>query len=179
MQMIEIIPNWHPIFVHFTVALISIATFFYCTGFVFHNQKFGQEMLVAGRWCLWFGMLAAIATVTAGFIAYYTIVHDTPSHEAMVIHRNWALLTLSVIVIISFFSIRTYLKDKKSSGWFLLGILIAFSLVTITAWHGAELVYRYGLGVKSLPKTSHTGHTHLSELQNYSVFSDGYNRSHE
>lgn len=158
--MIEIIPNWHPVFVHFTVALISVATFFYCAGLIFHNKKFGHEMLIVARWCLWTGALAAIVTVIAGFIAYYSVTHDSPSHNAMTIHRNWALGTLSVILILSIWSIRTYLKDKSISLWFIFGMLITFSLVTITAWHGAELVYRYGLGVISLPEADKPSHAH-------------------
>ena len=158
--MIEIIPNWHPTFVHFTVALISMATFFYCAALIFHNKRFGQEMLIAGRWCLWTGALAAIVTVTAGFIAYYSVEHGSPSHAAMNIHRNWALGTLIVVLVISLWSVIIYRKDKKISLWFILGLLIAFTLVAITAWHGAELVYRYGLGVMSLPKTEQTNQGH-------------------
>lgn len=30
--MIEIIPNWHPIFVHFTIALLTISTLLYVAG---------------------------------------------------------------------------------------------------------------------------------------------------
>lgn len=136
-------------------------------------------MLVAGRWCLWAGSVAAIATVIAGFIAYYSVAHDTPSHNAMTIHRNWALGTLSVILILSIWSIRTYLKDKRISLWFILGMVIGFLLVTITAWHGAELVYRYGLGVKSLPKSSHAGHAHHSEVKENSGSADGHSHNHE
>ena len=148
--MIEIIPNWHPIFVHFTVALTSIATFFFCLGFILQNKNLGKELLISGRFCLWTGALAA---------------HDTPSHEAMIIHRNWALTTLSVIFITAFWSIYIWLKDKKIGVFFLLAMVSAFLLVTITAWHGAELVYRYGLGVKSLPEESHAGHTHHSKTK--------------
>ena len=158
--MIEIIPNWHPVFVHFTVALISVAAFFYCAGCFFHNKRWGNEMTIAGRWCLWTGTLAAIATVAAGFIAYYTVAHDAPSHNAMVIHRNWALATLSMIGVVFIWSLLNYLKDATAKLSFCLGMLLTFMFVLITAWHGAELVYRYGLGVSSLPKIEQINHPH-------------------
>ena len=178
MQMMEIIPNWHPIFVHFTVALTSIATFFFCLGFVLQNINFGKELLVAGRLCLWAGALAAIATVTAGFIAYYTVSHDTPSHEAMIIHRNWALTTLSVVLITAIWSIYIWLKNKTIGVFFLLAMVSAFLLVTITAWHGAELVYRYGLGVQSLPKESHAGHAHHLKAKENHDSDSGHDHNH-
>jgi len=38
---------------------------------------------------------------------------------------------------------------------FVGALLLPVTLLVITAWHGGELVYRYGLGVQSLPKTDH------------------------
>ena len=151
--MIEIIPNWHPIFVHFTVALISISALCYFIGFFTKRHSLGKELLIVGRWCLWFGALAAIATIIAGFIAYYSVAHDTPSHEAMTIHRNWAITTFIVVLTVAFWSAWLYYKNKTISFVFVLSMLVALSLVSITAWYGAELVYRHGLGVMSLPKT--------------------------
>ena len=154
--MIEIIPNWHPIFVHFTVALITISALCYFIGFVSMKYSFGREFLIVGRWCLWFGAIAAIATVIAGFMAYYSVAHDAPSHEAMTVHRNWAIATFIIILIVAFWSAWLYYKNKAISFTFVLSMVIAFSLVSITAWHGAELVYRYGLGVMSLPKKEYS-----------------------
>lgn len=158
--MIEIIPNWHPVFVHFTVALISVSALFYFIGYFLRKQPLGEELLIAARWCLWLGTLAAIATVIAGFIAYYSVAHDTPSHEAMTVHRNWAVATFIAILFVSFWSIWSYVKNKIVSFIFVLSMLLAFSLVSTTAWHGAELVYRHGVGVMSLPKIEHSNQPH-------------------
>ncbi|MCF6301365.1 MAG: hypothetical protein L3J52_09655 [Proteobacteria bacterium] len=38
--------------------------------------------------------------------------------------------------------------------------VIAFLLLGITAFKGGELVYRYGLGVMSLPEVEGEGHAH-------------------
>ena len=45
---------------------------------------------------------------------------------------------------------------------FVLAIIIAFGLLSITAWKGGEAVYRYGLGVMSLPTVENgaDGHAH-------------------
>ena len=163
--MIEIIPNWHPIFVHFTVALITVSSLCYLIGFFTNKYPFGKELLIVGRWCLWFGALAAIATVIAGFIAYYSVAHDTLSHEAMTIHRNWAIATFIVIVVAAAWSTWTYIKAKTAPFVFVLLMLIAFSLVSVTAWHGAEVVYRYGIGVQSLPKSTGKGHQHSHDVK--------------
>lgn len=38
--MIEIIPNWHPIFVHFTIALLTISTLLYVAGLFLKKKTF-------------------------------------------------------------------------------------------------------------------------------------------
>lgn len=159
--MIEIIPNTHPIFVHYTVALISVSAFCYFLGYIFCKQGVGKELSVVGRWCLWFGAFSAIATVSAGFIAYYSVAHDTASHIAMTIHRNWAIATLIAILFATILSIIIHFKTKSVGRVFLLMIIFTALLVTITAWFGAEVVYRYGIGVQSLPKLTGVGHQHL------------------
>jgi len=52
-------------------------------------------------------------------------------------------------------------RHGRGKGWLFTALLvIAAGLLLSTAWHGSELVYRYGLGVMSLPKPEGPGHTH-------------------
>ena len=44
----EIIPNWHPIFVHFTIALFSIATLLIMSS-LFIKNDFRLKILEAGK----------------------------------------------------------------------------------------------------------------------------------
>lgn len=163
--MIEIIPNWHPIFVHFTVALITTSVGFYGLAYITSLFKkaiwpLANEFEVVARWCLWVGALITIFTVMAGLYAYYTVGHDEISHEAMHEHRNWALPTATAIVLVAGWSIwRSFHQKTVTLIFFLVLIIVEGSLIS-TAWHGSELVYRYGLGVMSLPKSGGYGHHH-------------------
>ena len=156
----EIIPNWHPIFVHFTVALIPTSALCYLVGFHISHRKIGKELLLVARWCLWLGAIAAIATLSAGFIAYYTVDHDSISHLAMTEHRNWAIITFIMIICLTLWSVRAYFKKQPIRMTFILSMLLTASLLMTTAWFGAEVVYRYGIGVKSLPQLNEQGHDH-------------------
>ncbi|MBX3457047.1 MAG: DUF2231 domain-containing protein [Candidatus Paracaedibacteraceae bacterium] len=169
----EIIPNWHPIFVHFTIALFSIATLL-IFGSLFIKNDFRTKILEAGYINLWLGCLFTFVTVAAGFYAYNTVAHDEPSHAAMTDHRNWALVTASIFLILTFWSIKLYRADKKQNRLFVFCLVLATSLLSITGWKGAEAVYRYGLGVMSLPNTDSHQHQeggamptdHDSNMQN-------------
>lgn len=70
--MIEIIPNWHPILVHFTIGLLAISTALYAAGFALKKVS----LLITARWNLWLGALITIGTVAAGLYAYNTVAHD-------------------------------------------------------------------------------------------------------
>ncbi|MBA2651405.1 MAG: DUF2231 domain-containing protein [Tatlockia sp.] len=158
-----IIPNWHPLFVHFTVALFSTGVLFSLLSYLFLHFKFitlmrAQEFEITGRWCLWFAALITILTVAAGFHAYYTVSHDAISHAAMTIHRNWALATASAILLVAGLMVWRYRKKKKLTLGCIIGLLLVQGLLVITAWHGAELVFRYGMGVMSLPQTEENKH---------------------
>lgn len=157
--MIEIIPNWHPVFVHFTVALLSVSLGLFVLGLV---VKCDQAVLVA-KWNLWIGAGISLLTLAAGFYAYNTVAHDTPSHEAMTEHKNLALITLGLLVPVVLWSVISHRKAKALGAGFVVLFLLVGGMLASTAWHGGEVVYRYGLGVMSLPKTDkheHAGHAH-------------------
>ena len=74
----------------------------------------------------------------------------------MILHRNWALGALAALLALAAWDVwrgrsgRTPSPNVPSPG-FLVLLVAAWLLVMSTAWHGAELVYRHGLGVMALP----------------------------
>jgi len=162
---IEIIPNWHPIVVHFTFALFTTSVGFYGLTYISSRLKIvskplNTEFEIVARWCLWMGAFATIITVLAGLYAFYTVQHDAVSHLAMKLHRNWALLTAAPILAAAGWSLLKYFHQKPINLTFIVILLVIEGALLSTAWHGSELVYRYGLGVMSLPKPEGTGHHH-------------------
>jgi len=159
--MIEILPNWHPVFVHFTMALLSVAGVLFMISGLAREWQYRQTARKVAEWNFWIGSAVTVATAFAGWYAYNTVDHDTPSHTAMTLHRNWALGTLALLVILAFWLWRSRHKEVgKPSFPFVIVMVLFLGLLATTAWHGGELVYRYGLGVMSLPKSEGDGHAH-------------------
>ena len=156
--MFEIIPNWHPIFIHFTVALFSVATALYLGSQLVSDSNIKEQWAMVARWNLWIGMGLTVITVLSGAYAYNTVAHDAPSHLAMTDHRNWAIATAALFAAATIWSIFIYRSGKSVSSMFLVLLLIASLSLVSTAWRGGELVYRYGLGVMSLPNTAQHAH---------------------
>lgn len=156
--MIEIIPNWHPIFVHFTVALLSTAVGLHLLVRFISNEKLRSQWEIVAQWNLWLGAIVTLITVAMGFVAYNTVAHDTASHAAMTVHKNWALVTASVFLFLAAWSAVRARAGLGINNLILVGLLVGGGLILTTAWHGGEAVYRYGLGVMSLPKTDSHDH---------------------
>lgn len=159
----EIIPNWHPVFVHFTIGLLGISVLFYMAGLVTKKDVF----YTVGKWNLWVGVAITIGTVLAGLQAAGTVDHDAESHAAMMDHRSWALTTAGVFGALGLWS---FLKHQRSTptALFTIVLFLASSMIAITGFKGAELVYRHGTGVMSLPDTGthdHSAHAHGSETE--------------
>lgn len=96
--MINIIPNWHPVFVHFTVALLSIATIIHLLSRFLPGGELAGQLTIVARWNLRLGVGFTLLTVAAGWYAYNTVSHDAPSHIAMTDHRNWAVVTFALFL---------------------------------------------------------------------------------
>ncbi len=156
-KMIEIIPNLHPVFVHFTVTLFVITGLLQLIPWLFKEKVQNNVFIFIQKWLVILGSLAVLVTVVTGVQAYYSVSHDTPSHLAMTDHRNWALITAVIFLLgAALFYFMPKLRQSVAGSCF----FVAFLLVTVTAFKGGELVYRHGLGVMALPQVTGEGHDH-------------------
>jgi len=159
--MFEILPNWHPVLVHFSVALLTLSVLLHLLGLVPGKGRVLEELSVVADWTLWLGTLASVATVIAGVFAYNSVTHDEPSHAAMTVHRNWGLVTLATFAVLAVWSAWRRWQGRARGGVvFALLLLAAGAVLASTAWRGGELVYRHGLGVMALPMTESHGDGH-------------------
>lgn len=111
--MLEIIPNYHPIMLHFTIALMakSFATFV-LAWLLARWEYWHRELLIVFRWCLWLCAVASIFTAIAGFHAFYTVAHDSILYQVMTTHRNWRITSFVLIELMTLWSIISYFKRK-------------------------------------------------------------------
>jgi uncharacterized membrane protein len=161
----EIIPNLHPLAVHFPIVLVTLSAVFHVVAVAMCGKDFSKTLAALAHTLLWLSALSVLPTVFLGWQAYNSVTHDDASHAAMLVHRNWALATSFVLIFLAIWDARRNKIDSPPVWWFAVAVIAAWSMVAITAWHGGELVYRHGLGVMSLPVTHDgTGHDHHHEI---------------
>jgi uncharacterized membrane protein len=139
------------------MALLSISTALFIIAALFPKLQYNEQLIVVARWNLWIGAAITAITLAAGFQAYNSVAHDTASHAAMTNHRNWAIPTAIAFFILAFWQAKRHPQKRVSSIFIFFMICASLALVT-TAYKGGELVYRYGLGVMSLPVKEDHGH---------------------
>ncbi len=154
----EIIPNWHPLFVHFTLALLFTATLLFVVGKLTPvTTSWRTACLTVARWNLCLGVLITVGTICAGWYAFNTVKHDDNSHLPMLSHRLWALSTAGVFIVMALWSFGT--RRKEPHPLLVICLILAAGALAVTGYKGGELVYRHGLGVMSMPQMDgHMGH---------------------
>lgn len=158
-------PNIHPVLVHFAYALMTTGALALLASALAVTRR--DSLRTAADWMIAFGAIAIMATVAAGFQAYYSVAHDGPSHAAMTTHRNWAVPTATVLLALS---IWRFLRRKEAPSLaFALLFAVAAASLSVTAWWGGRLVYGHGLGVASLPAAEGKGHDHDHHHQHSDV----------
>lgn len=168
--------NVHPLFVHFPIALWSFAFLLWTLG-QFLDRK---DLKSAGRWALYAGTLGGLLTVATGYLASNDLGHDSPGHDFVHAHRNFMLVATGIALLST--ALAFFLRNNASqkANWIVTGALfLTITVTTLGADRGALLVYSYGMGTKTAPKGTGSGHSHGGSEETASKsHSDHHSSSH-
>lgn len=161
--MIEIVPNWHPIFTHFTIGLLLTGSALFLVGYFLRGNNVSTRITTAARWNLSIGAGFAVITILTGYQAYFSVGHDAASHAAMTIHLKWAWTAFVLFGLASLLAWRDRRRLAGASIPLSIVLLAAASALAVTGYLGGENVYRHGIGVMRLPESSGPGHDHAHD----------------
>jgi uncharacterized membrane protein len=136
-------PNLHPLFVHFPIVLWLTALLVEIVAM--WNRKDATHR--AAVWLLWLGTIGGTFAVFSGLQAGHA-VPSGPAGPVLEIHEELMLTSYFIAVGLSAFAL--FLGQQLTHGLkvvVLIGLLILAAITTIGADRGAEMVYRYGIGV--------------------------------
>lgn len=132
----------HPIAVHFPIALLTTGL---AALLAARAGKGPPWLSQASFWLLWLGTLAAWAAMGLGLLAEETAPHVPEAWETLAEHETLAYWTVGL------FSALSLWRWKMPERWekiFWIAWLAAVGVLIATAFHGGELVFKFGMGVK-------------------------------
>ncbi|MBI3484499.1 MAG: hypothetical protein HY012_05030 [Acidobacteria bacterium] len=134
--------NWHPLFVHFPIALWVGALIFEAIAVLRSSEDWHKS---AAR-LLYLGTLCGLAAAGTGLLAEESVPAAGPAHDAFEIHETLMYVTMSAAVGLC--GLAFFKRNSFSAG-------MRKTLMTLGADRGAQLVYQYGVSVdwsKANPK---------------------------
>lgn len=156
----QIIPNFHPIVVHFPIALTVIAFLLSIAAYARRSHPVSTQLAAAGHFTLWLAAIGAAAAVLFGWVAFNSVNHDDAGHAAMLLHRSWAIPTALGLILLASWDAWKYRVNVLMSVPMLFLLFLLSQAIAVTGWLGGEVVYRHGIGVLSIPATEGAGHGH-------------------
>lgn len=147
--MIEIVPNWHPMVVHFALALPMSATLLYAVARLAGERAFAAGAVTAAHWMLGLGIAALWLAIGTGMAAQLGVTMDAAAARAVSTHQYWGWGT--AIVFSSALPLWTAGHPRRVAPAFLLLCAFGSGCAVVTGYLGGENVYRHGVGVERLP----------------------------
>ncbi len=150
--------NFHPLWVHFPVAFLSVFFLIDLLAAVFRSRA----LFVVANWLLGLGALGATVAAAFGLQAALTVPHPPQVHEILESHRYFALNTTALAWLLLIWRLlnrgRFWLVGRifhtLLAGFMVLNLVLA-------ADYGGLMVYKYGVAVRAVPVTA-SGHHHGS-----------------
>src|SRR6202789_140757 len=168
-------PNWHPLVVHFPIALVLSAMALLLAARLLRSESVAASAATAGTWNLCLGAAGALVALGTGLsvvpgqdlsaAARQAIslhlqcavlgqaLSAAPRH-AISIHLKWAMLTTLLLVLLAVWRGAGTASRSRPSWIFLIVLIAASAALSFTAYRGGKNVYEYAVGVRKIAARS-------------------------
>jgi len=140
---VQHLQNIHPLVVHFPIAFLVGAAFFYILAWIFTNDKLAFTAFLL----LLLGTLSAGAAVGTGLYAEDGVMVSRSVREHLLDHHeDMMLATLGISIVLTIWALFKRPFPNKGRSLFILLFLIMLGVMSVGADYGARMVYDYNAG---------------------------------
>jgi uncharacterized membrane protein len=141
-------PGWHPLIVHFPIALTLTAGVLLMAAKAVRNDALAATLATVGSWNLCLGAAAALFALATGLGAALALPKGAAAHASIATHVKWAMFTSLALILTAVWRGAGNAQQSRPSGLFLVVLALTCMALAIAGYHGGENVYRYGIGVE-------------------------------
>jgi uncharacterized membrane protein len=146
----HVVPGWHPMIVHFPLALIVTAALCLTLSRLWPVRRHVPALAIVGSWNLCLGAVAVFFALGSGLAAVIGLQVGLAAHEAISAHVKSALLTSVLVSSVAVWRGAGAAQGSRPSWVFVLVLWAATAALIVTGYRGGQNVYRYGVGVSLL-----------------------------
>jgi uncharacterized membrane protein len=144
------LPGWHPIVVHFPLALVVTGTAALLLARVLGKQRYAAALATVGTFNLCLGAVAAVLALATGLAAVLDLHLALGARQSVSLHVRWAIFTTLALLLLAAWRGAGNAHDSRPSWLLLIVLLAATAALVVTGYRGGENVYRYGIGVSTM-----------------------------
>jgi uncharacterized membrane protein len=148
------LPNWHPLVVHFPIALVLLATALLLAARLLRNEPLAATAATVGTWNLCLGAVASVFALGSGLAAVLNLDVSATVRSVISVHVKWAMFTTLLLVLLAVWRGAGSASRSRPSWIFLVVLLAASAALSFTGYRGAKNVFEYGVGVRKIAARS-------------------------
>jgi uncharacterized membrane protein len=145
---VNILPGWHPMIVHFPLALVLTATAALLLSRLLRSDSLAAALATVGTWNLCLGAIAALFALGTGLAAVVDLHLALAARHAVSTHVKWAIFATLALLLLAVWRGAGTTQGSRPSWVFMLLLLAASAALIETGYRGGQNVYRYGIGVQ-------------------------------
>ena len=145
--MMQLVPGWHPMIVHFPLALDLTATACLTLARAPVARSHAAALSTVGTWNLCLGAVAAFFALGSGLAASVDLNLGLAAHAAVSSHFKAAAMSGVLVLLAAVWRGAGGAQTSRPSWAFLLILWAATAALLVTGYRGGQNVYRHGVGV--------------------------------
>lgn len=144
----NLVPGWHPVVVHFPIALTLTAGLSLILARLVRPQSLAETLATVGTWNLCAGAATALFALATGLAGVLDLSVGAAAHAAISTHVKWAIFTSMALLLTSVWRGAGTPSRSRPSWLFVIVLSAVCAALILTGLFGADNVYRYGVGVE-------------------------------
>lgn len=144
---LKLLPGWHPLVVHFPLALIVTATLALTLARLLRNERVAATLALVGTWNLCAGAVVAYLALGTGLAAVIGLHVGPAAQQAISLHVKAAVVTSLLVTLLAIWRGVGTNASARPTWMFLLVLWVGTLALVTTGYRGGQNVYRYGVGV--------------------------------